>query len=89
MSKLRTFWGWEVIKNKITIKMIFTITYKWMTWHIHITSVILHQSGTKRCVKHAESCPVFAWHVEIRDNYKREEWFSPLASKRFSLKRKT
>ena len=49
-STLSTFWGWEVQTKKVTITMIFILTYKRMTSYIHTKPIMLNQSDTKRCV---------------------------------------
>ena len=71
MSKLRTFWSWEVETQKITITMTFVLIYKMVVWHMHTTSIILQQSGTIRCVYYAENCQALVQHVEIKDKTSR------------------
>ena len=63
----------ELQTKKITITTIFVLTNKETSCHIHTTSIILHQSDTKWCAKHAENHPPFARHIKIKDNSEHQE----------------
>ena len=70
---LKTFWGWKVQTQKITIAMIFFLTYKRITMrsvyilHQLIPTSIRHQKLRLTCRE--SSLVDFLHHVKLRENY--------------------
>ena len=70
---LKAFWGWKVQTQKITIAMIFFLTYKRITMrsvyilHQLIPTSIRHQKLRLTCRE--SSLVDFLHHVKLRENY--------------------